>query len=236
MSLGFISNKKDVRASPSTSTELPPQTKTKSSFLKVSLLISTIALCIIVAQIVLNFTDYGYYLWSVPLILSFCNLFLILPFSPTWTFTAKDAPYIVVYNPVVLALSVHLNVAIDLFVAYWFSMWLLIALIPLLRNDMVKYELDTMKHSLSSMSLYSIIRALSAYFVTLGLPLSVSDIIPFFIANVETLYMCLTCNQSYTFGARSTLFFHYAIFKAAFFLALPQFEKFTIDRLRCISF
>ena len=124
------------------------------------------------------------------------------------------------------------GVGIDLLVAFWSSSWLLIALVPLLRNDMVRYNLDTLKHTLSSMAIYGIIRAVSAYLVTVGLPLSVSNVVPFVISALETAGMIANRSKSYAFETRSELFFHYAVFKSAMFLALPHVENFIVAQVK----
>lgn len=186
---------------------------------------------ITLVQFALNFTPVYALLWGVPFVLSFFNLFLILPWSPTWTFSIFDAPYLVVINPLALALALHLRVAVQLFVAFWFSMWLLMGLLPLVRNGMVKYNLDSMYHTISSMSLYSIIRATSAYLETLGMPSSISNVIPLLIATTETVGMFVKKNESYVFGTRSWSFFHYVAFKSAIFLALPRLENYVLRRL-----
>lgn len=231
MTLGFIQEKSDTR----NDTTLPRIQNHNDTVSRkqhcihcFTLSLNILSLVLVIVQFALNFTEFGGIIWGVPFLISLTNLFLVLPVLPTWHCTKYDVPYFVLYNPLALALAMYLRVALELFVAFWFSMWLLVCLIPLLRNDMVNYGLDTLRHTISSMSLYSIIRSLSAYFVTLGLPLSVSNVIPFVIASLESFGMFLMKNESYTFSTRSKLFLHYVVLKAAVFLALPHLENYVL--------
>ena len=81
------------------------------------------------------------------------------------------------------------------------------------------------------MTCYGFIRAISAYFVVLGLPEYSSDLIPLFIATLESTLMFLFRNKSYSFNVRSLLFFHYAVFKSTVFLCIPQIENIIISKI-----
>ena len=97
---------------------------------------------------------------------------------------------------------------------------------------MVNYNLDSLQHTLSSMTLYSIIRGFSAYFVNIGMPISVSRILPFLLANTETIFMIIAKSEAYTFKTRSLLFVFYAILKSSMFLFLPFLEDYILSLLK----
>ena len=220
MSLGFISQ-------PSSRLHLENTVNVASSNKpKILAIFLSIASIISIAVYIILLLQKYITLWYLPISFSLLGYVVFL-----YPFHHKDIskiPLWIIYSPCVVVLFSYLKVLITFFVAVWMSTFILATLIPLKEKNMINYNFDSIHHTISSINIYGIIRGFSAYFVKLGLSNNISVLIPFFIANIETLGMFILNSHAYSFSVRSFMFVQYAILKSSIFLALPIVEQFII--------
>lgn len=194
------------------------------------LVLSLFTFVALLAQVVLTIVERTPTFWyvSTPLtgLLFGCTMTRQPLETPLSRLLCKYA--VIVYLPLYVVASHYVGVLLNFAVAFLVSPLIFTPLFVLHEFKLLRYDIHDLTWQLNRMSLYAMLRGVSAALVSVGMPPSIDPLFVFLLGHVETAGMYVLTIQAYAFPSNSFLFWEYALVKSTIFLWLPALEELCI--------